>query len=70
MSNPDFKKLAEALGCIGLRVEREQELPEAMKEFMDAPSDRPVVLDVRCTPTAHVYPMVPAGKGLHEMVFQ
>ncbi|KAJ3391104.1 Acetolactate synthase, mitochondrial [Entophlyctis sp. JEL0112] len=59
MQNPDFVKLAESMGCKGLRAETMEELPAVMAEFLAA--EGPVLLD------EHVYPMVPAGKALHEM---
>ena len=74
MTNPDFCKLAEAMGCRALRIRDEQELTEGLKEFLFADpgnggsGTRPVVLDCLVEASEHVYPMVPAGKGLHEMV--
>ncbi|RKP08818.1 acetolactate synthase [Thamnocephalis sphaerospora] len=66
MRNPDFVKLAESMGCRGLRVRSQVELPEAMAEFLR--HDGPIVMEAMVDPTEHVYPMVPAGKALHEMV--
>lgn len=54
------------MGCKGLRVEAQEDLPRVMAEFLAC--EGPVVLDARVCKEEHVYPMVPAGKGLHEMV--
>jgi acetolactate synthase-1/2/3 large subunit len=66
MRNPDFVKLAEAMGCRGIRARNQAELPEAMAEFLN--HDGPVLLEAIVDKGEHVYPMVPAGRALHEMV--
>jgi acetolactate synthase-1/2/3 large subunit len=63
---PDFVKLAESFGHVGMRVERPGELEGAMREAF-AMRDRFVFLDVIVDPTENVYPMIAAGKGHHEM---
>ncbi|KAJ3091871.1 Acetolactate synthase, mitochondrial, partial [Phlyctochytrium bullatum] len=65
MHNPDFVKFAESMGCKGIRVRDVEELPAAMKEFLE--TEEPVILDAVVEKNEHVYPMVPAGKALHEM---
>jgi acetolactate synthase-1/2/3 large subunit len=65
MRNPDFVKFAESMGCVGLRCSSIQDLPQKMKEFLECPD--PVILDCVVEKDEHVYPMVPAGKALHEM---
>jgi acetolactate synthase-1/2/3 large subunit len=67
MKNPDFVKMAEAMGCKGLRVTDVTNLESVIKEFLACPG--PVVLDARVCKKEHVYPMVPAGKALNEMEF-
>ncbi len=62
---PDFTKAAEAFGARGIAVERDDDLQSALRETLDA--DGPVVLTVTVEPEENVYPMVPAGKSLHEM---
>ncbi len=57
---PDFVKLAEAYGCVGLRCEREEDL-DAVIEAAMAVNDRPVVIDFLVSRDAMVWPMVPAG---------
>jgi acetolactate synthase-1/2/3 large subunit len=63
---PDFVKLAESFGHVGMRVEKPAELEAAMTEAF-AMKDRFVFMDVVVDPTENVYPMIEAGKGHHEM---
>ncbi len=63
---PDFVRLAESFGHVGMRVEKPDELEAAMREAF-AMKDRFVFLDVIVDPTENVYPMICAGKGHHEM---
>jgi len=63
---PDFVKLAESFGHVGIRVERPGDLEGAMREAFGM-KDRFVFLDVVVDPTENVYPMIAAGKGHHEM---
>ncbi len=63
---PDFVKLAESFGHIGMRVERPAELEEAMRSAF-AMRDRLVFMDIVVDPAENVYPMIAAGKGQHEM---
>jgi len=55
------------MGCKGLRAQTTEELPKVMEEFLM--TDEPVVLDARVCKKEHVYPMVPAGKALDDIVF-
>lgn len=64
--NPDFVKLAESMGVKGIKINKSSELKEKMAEFLA--HDGPVMLEAMVTPKEHCYPMVPAGKGLEEMV--
>lgn len=64
---PDFVKLAEAYGAIGIRVSREEELNQALEQALQA-TDRPVVLDILVEREADVYPMVPPGGSLSQML--
>ena len=57
---PDFVKLAEAYGCLGLRCERPEDVDETIRQAM-AVNDRPVVVDFVVHRDAMVWPMVPAG---------
>ncbi len=57
---PDYKMWAEAMGCVGLRVEHPDEVQAAIDKANEI-DDRPVVVDFRTDSTEKVYPMVPAG---------
>lgn len=57
---PDFVKLADAMGCVGLRCERAEDVDAVIKEAM-AINDQPVVVDFRVFKDAMVWPMVAAG---------
>jgi acetolactate synthase I/II/III large subunit len=57
---PDFVKLAEAYGCVGIRVEHESEVDDAIKKANEI-DDRPVVVDFTVSRDAMVWPMVAAG---------
>ena len=64
---PDFVKLAEAYGHVGLLVEKPGDVEPALREAIKL-KDRTVFLDVRTDPTENVWPMVQAGKGITEML--
>jgi acetolactate synthase-1/2/3 large subunit len=57
---PDFVKLAEALGCVGLRCESAAEVDATIDKAMEI-NDMPVVIDFIVNPDAMVWPMVPVG---------
>lgn len=59
---PDFVKLAEAFGCVGLRCEREEDVEDVINQAR-AINDRPVVIDFIVGADAQVWPMVAAGTG-------
>lgn len=65
--NPDFVKLAESYGAVGLRAETPEQLYEVMQKAMEI-NDRPVVMDISVVQEENVYPMIPPGKAVHEMV--
>ena len=64
---PDFVKLAQAYGHVGLLIEKPQDVEPALREARKL-KDRTVFLDFRTDPTENVFPMVQAGKGLTEML--
>jgi acetolactate synthase-1/2/3 large subunit len=64
---PDFVKLADAYDCVGLRCERPEDV-EATIERAKAINDRPVVMDFRVAKETNVYPMIPSGQTIHDMV--
>ena len=64
---PDFVKLAEAYGHVGMRIEKPADVEAALKEAF-ARKDDLVFMDFRTDPTENVYPMVPGGKGLSQII--
>jgi acetolactate synthase-1/2/3 large subunit len=64
---PNFVKLAEAYGHVGMLIERPQDVEPALREAR-ALKDRTVFMDFRTDPTENVFPMVMAGKGITEML--
>jgi len=64
---PDFVKLAEAYGHVGMLIERPEDVEPALREARKL-KDRTVFMDFRTDPTENVFPMVKAGKGITEML--
>jgi acetolactate synthase-1/2/3 large subunit len=64
---PDFVKLAEAYGHIGMLIEKPSDVEPALKEAFARKNDL-VFMDFRTDPTENVFPMVPGGKGLSEVI--
>jgi acetolactate synthase-1/2/3 large subunit len=64
---PDFVKLAESYGHVGMRIEKPQDVEPALKEAF-ARKDDLVFMDFTTDQTENVFPMVPGGKGLSEMI--
>jgi len=65
---PDFVKLGEAYGCLSLRVEREDQVDEAVKLALET-NDRPVLIDFVVSSDAMVWPMVPQGVSNSEVQY-
>jgi acetolactate synthase-1/2/3 large subunit len=65
-AQPDFVKLAEAYGAVGLRATRTEEVVPVLKEAIRTP--KPVLIDFRIDREENVYPIVPAGAPLTEMI--
>jgi len=63
---PDFVKLAEAFGALGLRATKKEEVEPVLREALA--SGRPTVIDFRVAREENVYPMVPAGSEITEMI--
>ena len=63
---PDFVKLAEAYGAIGIRASKPDELDEKIKEMINV--DKPVIFDCRVTKEENCFPMIPSGKAHNEMI--
>jgi acetolactate synthase-1/2/3 large subunit len=68
MTNPDFVKLAEAMGVKALRCTSAADLPAMMAEFLAYDGARPIMMECVVERNEHVFPMVPAGKALHEQI--
>ncbi len=65
---PDFVKLAEAYGHVGMKIERPADVEPALREAFTKHKNDLVFMDFLTDQTANVYPMVAAGKGLSEMI--
>jgi len=64
---PDFVKLAEAYGHVGMKIEKPEDVEGALKEAF-AMKERFVFMDFITDQSENVYPMIPGGKGLSEMI--
>ncbi|MHC4554549.1 MAG: thiamine pyrophosphate-dependent enzyme [Planctomycetota bacterium] len=65
LKNPDFAEVARALGCVGIRVDKKDQVPEGVKQMLA--ETKTCVVDFIVDPTENVWPMVAAGKSLDEM---
>lgn len=65
-NGPDFVKVATAYGAQGIRVDKAEEVEPALKKALDIPG--PVIIDFRVSREENVYPMVPAGVALTQMI--
>ncbi len=63
---PDFAMLAEAFGAKGLRVTETGQVGDALREAIA--SGRPTVIDFKIAPEENVFPMVPAGQAITELI--
>ena len=63
---PDFVKLAEAYGCVGIRATKPSELDEKINQMMN--TDRPVIFDCLVDKMENCYPMIPSGKAHNQML--
>jgi len=66
MGNPDFVKLAEAYGATGILVEQKEGVRPALERAIATPG--PVLIDFRVAPEENVFPMVPAGEAIDQMI--
>ena len=66
---PDYVKMSEAMGCVGIRVESPEEVGSAIDKA-NSINDRPVVVEFRVEPTEQVFPMVAAGRSNDEIMLQ
>ena len=63
---PDFVKLAEAYGCVGIRAKTPAELDQKIKEMIEV--DKPVIFDCVVDKTENCFPMIPSGKPHNQML--
>ncbi|KAJ7610243.1 thiamine diphosphate-binding protein [Mycena polygramma] len=68
MTNPDFSALARAMGVHALRCKTAAELPAKMAEFLAYDNNKPILMECLVERNEHVFPMVAAGKALHEYI--
>ena len=66
-AQPDFVKLAEAYGAVGMRVEKNSQVADALKKSLEY-KDKPVLIDFRIEREENVFPMIPAGQSIEEMM--
>ncbi|MER2544943.1 MAG: thiamine pyrophosphate-dependent enzyme, partial [Candidatus Accumulibacter phosphatis] len=67
-SLPDFVKLAEAYGHVGMRIEKPEDVEPALRKAFIEHKDDLVFMDFITDQKANVFPMVAAGKGLADMI--
>ncbi len=65
-SLPDFVKLAEAFGALGLRATRAEEVDDKIMEMIETP--RPVILDCQVDQAENCFPMIPSGAAHYDML--
>ena len=65
LSNPEYAAVAEALGAVGITVDKKADVPRAIKKMLG--QKRPCVVDFKVEREENVWPMVPAGKSIDEM---
>ncbi len=66
-AQPDFVKLAEAYGAVGLRCEKKADVAKTLKKALEY-KDVPVLIDFRIEREENVFPMIPAGQSIEEMM--
>ena len=66
ITNPDFVKLAESYGAVGIRIAKKEDVPKAIEKAISI--DNVVFLDFKVEAEENVYPMVPAGEALNRMI--
>jgi len=66
-AQPDFVKLAEAYGAVGMRVDKKNQVMDALKKSLEY-DDRPVLIDFRIEREENVFPMIPSGQSIEEMM--
>jgi len=68
MANPDFVKLAQAMGVHAIRCYTAEELPAKMKEFLEYDNNKPVVMECVVEKNEHVFPMVGVCRAISRLM--
>ena len=66
ITNPDFVKLAESYGAVGIRVTKKEDVPKAIEKAISI--DNVVLIDFKVEEEENVYPMVPAGEAINKLI--
>jgi len=66
ITSPDFVKLADSYGAVGIKVTKKEEVRPAIEKMLSI--DNTVIVDFRVEPEENVYPMVPAGEAINKMI--
>lgn len=66
---PDFVKLAESFGAVGLRIEKKSDVEAAIRESLKI-TNRPVIMDFHVDREENVFPMIPGGAAINEMLLK
>lgn len=66
-ASPDFVKLAEAYGAVGMRITKKKDVKKAINDALKITS-KPVMMDFHVEPEENVFPMVPAGQAINKMI--
>jgi acetolactate synthase-1/2/3 large subunit len=69
LQNPDFAKVAEAFGAVGLTARRPEEVAPAIVRSLEI-TDRPCLVNFFCRPEENCYPMIPSGQSIKEMIIE
>lgn len=67
IGNPDFVKVAEAYGCKGINIKRPADVRKKLQEALEY-NDGPILINAECIKTDNVFPMIPAGASLEDML--
>jgi acetolactate synthase-1/2/3 large subunit len=66
---PDFVKLAESFNAVGMRIDRKEDVEGAIRESLKI-KDKPVIMDFTVDREENVFPMIPAGAAINEMLLK
>jgi acetolactate synthase I/II/III large subunit len=66
ISSPDFVKLAESYGAVGIRVDKKEDVAQALEKAFSI--DNTVFIDFHVEPEENVFPMVPAGEAINKII--